>query len=267
MGNNSATQSSVRYSINKSVATIEFNRPEAMNCLNAEMAHDLARLSNTICNDPDVSVIIIRGNGRAFMAGGDIQFFHAHLAQLPQELESLFAAVNQFVMNLLTSTKLVISAVHGSVAGIGMSFMLASDLVVAKQETKFTFAYSKIGTNPDGGATFLLPKLLGKHKAMELLLLSEVLSAEEAQRLGLVNWVISEERYDQYVEELAERMATGPLLAYTNIKKLVGQSYQNTLVDHLQAEAEGFLTCARSRDFKIGVEAFLNKKHPEFCGK
>jgi 2-(1,2-epoxy-1,2-dihydrophenyl)acetyl-CoA isomerase len=201
------------------------------------------------------------------MAGGDIRFFHESLDMMPKGVLNLVRMVNGIISNLMHSPKPVVACVHGSVAGVGMSFMMAADLVIAGANTQFTMAYSKLGVSPDGGASYFLPKMVGHKKAMELALLSDVINANQAQDLGLINWVVPEDQLEEKTLQILNKLASGPTQAYANTKQLIYQSASNSLEQQFEAEARSFAHLSQTADFRSGVIGFLNKTKPEFIGK
>lgn len=254
-------------SITNNIAVLTFNRPEAMNSLNAEMAAELSAKTEQILFDNTIRAVLLRGAGNLFMAGGDIRFFQQTMDTMPKGVLNLVRLVNGIIANLLQSPKPVLACVHGSVAGIGMSFMMAADLVIAGANTQFTMAYSKLGISPDGGATYFLPKIVGHKKAMELALLSEVITANQAQDLGLINWLVPEDQLEEKALQLLNKLANGPTQAYAHTKQLMQQSANNSLAQQLDAEAFAFAHLSQTTDFRSGVTGFLNKTKPEFVGK
>lgn len=249
-----------------SIATITFNRPAAMNALNRLMAEELAAVTEQILNNDSIRAVLIKGAGKLFMAGGDLHFFYETLEAMPQDVLTIVRTVNASLINLTQMAKPVVACVHGSVAGIGLSYMLAADLVIAAEDTKFTTAYSKIALTPDGGLSYTLPHLIGMKKAMELLLLSEVFSASEALNLGLVNRLASTTKVFAEAEKLVRALAQGPTKSYARIKQLVHNSTHSSLVEQLEAEVHAFAAAAMTEDFKRGVTAFVKKIRPEFSG-
>jgi len=249
------------------IATITFNRPNAMNSLNEQMANELSALTEQISLDSKIRAVLIRGAGNIFMAGGDIRFFHQTLDMMPKGVLNLVRMVNGIISNLIHSPKPVLACVHGSVAGIGMSFMMAADLVIAGANTQFTMAYSKLGVSPDGGASYFLPKIAGHKKAMELALLSDVINANQAQDLGLINWVVPEDQLEEKTVQILNKLANGPTQAYANTKQLIYQSASNSLEQQFEAEARSFAHLSQTADFRSGVTGFLNKTKPEFIGR
>ncbi|MGH8634756.1 MAG: enoyl-CoA hydratase-related protein, partial [Burkholderiales bacterium] len=218
-------------------------------------------------HDATARAVVLRGAGTAFLAGGDVAFFHAHLARMPDLVREGGAELHHAILALRRAPKPVLASVHGAVAGAGVSLMAAADLAIAAEGTKFTLAYSKLGTSPDGGATHFLPRLLGARRALELMLLSDAFDAQTALRLGLVNWVTSAERLGSDADAIARRLALGPTLAFGEVKRLVDEGHDRPLAAQLDAEVEAFARCAATRDFAEGVTAFVEKRKPNFKGQ
>lgn len=252
------------YTLVDNIATITFNRPDAMNSFNKEMAEELEVLTSHIKFDNGVHAVLLKGAGDLFMAGGDLRFFHEQLSTMPKGVMKIVRTLNASILNLVTMPKPVVASVHGSVAGVGMSLMLASDLVIAADGTKFTTAYTNIGITPDGGLTYHLPRLVGSKKAMEWLLFSSVFDANTAQSFGLVNWVVAPEILSEETHLVMKRLAAGPLESYAHTKRLINASWDHDLASQLELEAHAFEACSASNDFGIGVKAFLQKKKPTF---
>lgn len=253
--------------VRESIAELVFNRPDTFNSLDMAMVESLEQKTQDLLSLEHVRAVVLRGEGKAFMSGGDVKFFHDHIDDLPARLEALGQRVNRSVLNLQELDKPILACVHGAVAGIGMSFMMAADLVLAGSQTKFTMAYTQLGVSPDGGASHFLPLHVGTKKAMELLLLSERIDAQQALQLGLINWVVAEE--DLYVqsEQLLQRLANGPTRAYATVKQLLYHNRSENLQDILNNEIQHFAELSQTQDFKAGVSAFVNKEKPHFTGQ
>jgi len=256
----------VLYSVADGVATILLNRPQVMNALDARMIVQLREAAERAEHDTQARAVVIRGAGPAFLAGGDVAMFHANLTKMPALVREGAPELHRAILALRRASKPVLASVHGAVAGAGVSVMAAADLAIAADGTKFTMAYSRLGTSPDGGATYSLPRLVGMRKALELILLSDAIEAREALRLGLVNWVVGAEQLAAETESIARRLAQGATAAFAEIKKLLNQSYDQTLAAQLNAEVEAFARCAGTRDFAEGVTAFVEKRKPQFNG-
>ena len=251
-----------------SVATLTLNRPDALNTLDHPMIDALVMHTATIAGDASVRVVVVRGAGRHFMAGGDIRTFATHLGEPPATRSAGFARmverVHVVIENLHRMPHPVVGCVHGAVAGFGLSLMNACDLVVAADDTYFASAYRQIGLTPDGGGSWSLPRLAGMRRAMEIFLLGERFGAAEALAFGIVNRVVPAAELDAATGALVHTLATGPVLALRNAKRLVRESMARTLSEQLQAEAASFGACTGTADFVEGVTAFLAKRPPRF---
>lgn len=257
----------VLFSIEDHVAAITFNRPNQMNSFNDVMSEELAEITTMIKSDLSVRAVLLKGAGKLFMAGGDISFFQKKLDRMPEGVQKIVRALNMSILNLMKMKAPVVASVHGSVAGVGMSFMMAADLVIAATTTRFTMAYSGIGVSPDGGASYHLPRIVGSKKAMEWLLLSELFTAEEALKAGLINWAVSENELEMLTNQLILKLSKGPTQAFGQIKQLVNDTWEETLENQLAREGHAFEFCSTTTDFKSGVNCFLEKKQPEFVGE
>jgi len=250
------------------VATITLNRPKVLNALDGSMVDGLAAAFERIEAEASLRVVVLAGAGAGFMAGGDIRGFQEVMSMAPAarraHFERFIHRVHPMIVGMRRLPLPVIARVHGAVAGIGMSLMLAADLAIAAEDAIFTLAYCHLGTSPDGGSTFFLPRHVGSKKAMEIALLGDRFDAAEALRLGLVNSVVPAAELDAGIETLAARLARGPREAYAAAKRLLNQSALVSLETQLQAEAENFAACAATPDFAEGVAAFLAKRPAQF---
>lgn len=256
----------VIYSVSDGVATILLNRPAVMNALDAAMIAQLRVACERAEQDAAARVVVLRGAGPAFLAGGDVSYFHANLKRMPELARQGGAELHHAILALRRAPKPVLASVHGTVAGAGVSLMAAADLALAAEGTKFMLAYSRIGASPDGGATWFLPRLLGSRKALELMLLSDPVDAQAALAMGLVNRVVGAEGLATETEAIARGLAQGATRAFAETKKLVNESEDQTLAAQLGAEVEAFARCAATRDFAEGVTAFVEKRKPNFKG-
>ncbi|HSQ81893.1 MAG TPA: enoyl-CoA hydratase-related protein [Casimicrobiaceae bacterium] len=250
------------------VATLTFNRPAALNVLDIAMMDALIAHTSALASDASLRVVVLRGAGRHFMAGGDLRTFAARLAgertNLRRDFEDIVLRVQTAVEQLHRMPHAVIAAVQGAVAGFGLSIACACDLVVAADDAVFASAYRNIGLTPDGGGTWSLPRIVGVRKALEIYLLGERFGADDALRIGLVNRVVEAGKLDAAVETWARSIAEGPKLALRNVKRLLRDSPDRTLAQQLDAEARSFGACAATGDFAEGIDAFLGKRSPRF---
>jgi 2-(1,2-epoxy-1,2-dihydrophenyl)acetyl-CoA isomerase len=250
------------------IAWATLNRPSDLNAFSDEMRDEFIAFLAGIEHDPSVRCVVLRGNGKHFMAGGDIKSFTEHMAQDPDTRRSHFEAtchaMHPIIYLLRRMPKPVLASVSGACAGLGFSLVLASDLAIAADNAFFTTAYVKIGTSPDGGTTFFLPRTVGMKRAMELALLSDRLGAADAERFGIVNRVVPAAELGPETLKLAERLAKGATQAIARTKLLLTQSLSRDLEAQLQAEGIGFGACAATADMVEGVNAFLEKRTPIF---
>ncbi len=247
------------------VATIVLNRPHVMNAMDGVMMQQLRPIAESVENDSSIRAVVLRGEGAAFMAGGDVDVFHQHLAELPELIVTWGREMHAAFLALRRMGKPVLASVHGAVAGAGFSLMCAADLAVAAADTRFTLAYANIGASPDGGSTYFLPRLVGYKKTMEMIMLPDRFDAETARLHGLVNWVVPNEELAAQTARIAQRLAAGPTRAYAEGKRLVNQSLDR-LGAQMEEELEAFSRCARGGDLKEGVTAFVEKRKPVFKG-
>ena len=264
----SATPAPVLLSREGAVATLTLNRPAALNALDMAMMDALVAHAAALAADTTLRVVVLRGAGPHFMAGGDLRTFAERLAAAPAERHAEFRRivdrVHAAIEHLHRMPHAVIGALHGAVAGFGLSLAAACDLAIAADDAYFASAYRQIGLTPDGGGSWSLPRIVGMRKALEIHLLSERFDAREAWRIGLVNRVVARDALDATVSELARSIAEGPALALRNVKRLVRDASQRTLSEQLRAEAESFAQCAATEDFVEGIGAFLEKRRPRF---
>lgn len=256
----------VRLSVGDGVARVIFNRPQSLNAIDVETAEGFLAAVEELLTRDDVRVIVLAGVGRAFMAGGDLAAFHA--SSDPQALASaIIIPLHRALQRLAEAPQLVLGSVHGAVSGAGMSLAMGCDMTLAAADARFCLAYAGIGASLDGGGSWHLLRQLGLQRAMQLALLNEVLSAEQAQQLGLIARVVAPERLDEETGALAARLARGPAIAQGRIKRLLRQAGNSSLADQLAAEHDAFRACAGSADFREGIAAFFAKRRPVYQGR
>jgi 2-(1,2-epoxy-1,2-dihydrophenyl)acetyl-CoA isomerase len=245
------------------VAHLRFNRPQSLNSLDTATAKALLAATEELRRDATVRAVVLSGEGRGFMAGGDISQMKTDPQSIPTDLIDPLHATLQ---NLAALDAPVIASVHGVVAGAGVSIMLAADLAIAAEGTRFVLAYLNLGASCDGGSSFALPRVVGLRKALEIALLNEPFDAAEALRLSLVNRVVPAAELDAETTKLAQRLAGGPTLAIGRMKRLMRRSSSSDYGSQLDAEKEAFAASTRTRDFAEGVHAFLEKRPARFQG-
>lgn len=264
------TESLVLYQQDGGMVTLTLNRPETLNAMNEAMMAEFERLVRALEADTAVRVVVLTGAGRGFSSGGDQKrdretegqevFYDGDLGG------NLIARLNRCVLALQRLPKPVIGCINGVAAGAGCNLALATDLRIASEAARFGEVFTRIGLVPDAGGTYFLPRLVGAAKAMELMLLAELIDAQEALRLGLVNWVVPAAQLQAETQKLAERLAAGPTLAYGLLKTGIYQSLDLSLEEVLQMEARHQAIAAGSQDRVEGVAAFREKRPPRFIG-
>ena len=251
------------------VATLTLNRPDALNTLDFSLMDALVDAAAELAADDGLRVVVLRGAGRHFMAGGDLRTFAAELAKPAADRDAGFrrtiGRLHSAIENFHRMPHPVIGQIHGAVAGFGLSLMNACDIVIAADDAYFASAYRNIALTPDGGGSWSLPRIVGIRQAMEIMLLGERFDAHRALELGLVNRVVSAGELPGAVAAIVESLAAGPVMAIRNTKRLMRESLGRTLSEQLDAEAVSFGACAATDDFVEGITAFLHKRPAEFA--
>ncbi|HEX8290773.1 MAG TPA: enoyl-CoA hydratase [Pyrinomonadaceae bacterium] len=257
------TSEKLQVTLDAGVKRITFNNPARRNAVDFEMFEAFAAAVEESAAD-ESRVVVITGAGEAFCSGLDLgSISPAELAAM-DVAASVRDLIHPPVMRLRTLSKPVVARVHGPAAGIGFSYVLASDVVVASEEATFSQSFVRVGLMPDGGATYLLPALVGRAKAFELMATGAAISAREAERLGVVGRVVPRAELDAAVDELAARLAAAPQPSLARIKEALNLSERQALAASLDFEAEGQAACFASADFLEGVTAFMQKRAPAF---
>ena len=254
------------------VGIITLNRPEARNALTPEMFDALGEAVKS-CTSPEIRSVLFTGAGGAFCSGLDVRWLADKLeergpegvSQIVRELADLLH--KNVVLPLRRLQKPVVAGIKGVAAGGGFSLTLACDLRIASRDSRFFMAYANIGATADGGSTYLLPRLVGVGRAMDIYLASQPMSAEYALEMGLINRVCEPDELEKHALETALRLAEGPTVAYGRAKELFEQSWSSTLEEQLDAETETFAKTALSSDFQEGIKAFAERRQAWFQGK
>lgn len=246
------------------VAILRFNRPQALNAIDVSMAQAFLAAVRGLAADPGVRALLLCGEGKGFMAGGDL----AVLSADPQGgAAALIGPLHEALQLLATLDLPVIAQVHGVAAGAGLSLMLQADFVLAAKGTRFNLAYVNIGASCDVGASWALPRWVGLRRALEIALLGDMLDAEAAERMGLINRVVAADALPAEALALAQRLAAGPTRALGQLRRLLRGSVERDLPAQLAAEEAAFQACAATADFREGVDAFFARRKPAFQGR
>jgi len=257
---------SIELEIKNNIAWIKLNRPEVFNSFNREMALSLIETLKSCNTNDEVRAVVLTGNGKAFCAGQDLNEVTSPELN-PGFKKILEEHYNPIIKQIRTIEKPVIAAVNGVAAGAGANIALACDVIVAHEKVTFIQAFSLIGLIPDSGGTFFLPRLIGFQKASALAMLGDKVSAEEAERLGMIYKVIPLESFEDEVNKLAEKMANMPTKALSLIKKALNSSMSNNLEEQLALESKYQIEAAQTEDYSEGVAAFIEKRQPNFKGR
>lgn len=243
------------------IATVTISNPDRRNAVGEEDMEAFADVMRDLDGDDDVRCVVVTGDGDAFCAGADL----ASALDMPNA-ESIDRGFHDAVRSVMVCSKPVIAKVHGPAVGAGASLAVACDFVYASESARIGFAFSRIGLTADSGATFILPRLVGRLQAMELLATAELLEADRAAELGLVSAVVPDEEIDDYVEERATTIASGPTLVLSSLKRLLLRSASNDLEAQLELEAREQERMFNTDDVMEGMTAFMEGRDPEFSG-
>lgn len=263
--------SDILYSTENGVATIRFNRPQALNAVTFDSLQELAAAFDRAGADAGVKVVILTGEGRGFCSGADLA---QNMAKPPVDAQGkldlglpLELYYNPLVQKMRALPKPIIAAVNGMAAGAGASLALMSDLTIAARSAYFLQAFVNIGLIPDAGGTWLLPRSIGPQRAMGLALLGEKLPADKAKEWGLIWDVVDDEQLMPTVNALAKRLASGPSVAIARIKQVLQAAEGNDLATQLKLERDLQRECGMTHDFMEGAIAFTQKRKASFKGR
>ena len=253
------------------VLLITMNRPEVYNAADEEMHGQLARIWADVARDESAKVAVITGAGKAFSAGGDVNWFKKGVDEegfdLPADVRRGAEVLHQGIIDLRRIPYPVIAAVNGPAAGAGFSLALACDIRIAADSAFFAPAYGRIGASPDGGMTYFLPRVVGPSRALEILLTDPNMPAEEAKAEGLVTEVVPADQLLEKARELADKLAQKAPHYVRMAKLLTGVSIENSIADHLQLERHGIADSMATEDLRAGVTAFFGGEKPKFEGR
>ena len=258
-----------RFSVSDGIGTVTLDRPGKLNALTFEAYADLRDLLAELQHRGDTRVLVIRGNGRAFCSGGDVnEIIGATLAMSPDELLAFTRMSGEVIREMRECPVPVIAAVHGMAAGAGAVIALAADFRVCTPAARFAFLFTKVGlSGGDMGAAYLLPRLVGLGHATRLLMLGDTVNAEEAERIGLVSLLAGKDTFDDEVGALAERLASGPVQAYAQTKALLTREQDMSLSAAIELEAMTQALLMKGEDYAEFHAAFNAGRPPQWTGR
>jgi len=248
-----------------SVGWIRINRPQRLNAFSPTMRQELGDALQAFDGDPEVRCIIVTGVGRAFCTGGDVKVMEQLIADDDVDgFEAMVRAGARVVQLIEDMTTPVIAAINGPAAGAGACLALACDLRVASEAATIGFGFLRVGLHPDWGGSYFLPHLVGYARAAEFFYTGEMVSAERAEQLGLVNRVVPANELEATARTLAGQIANGPTSLVLEVKRTLRQGMRGSLDAILEAETQAQLRAFRSADFREGINAFIEKRAPKF---
>jgi enoyl-CoA hydratase/carnithine racemase len=252
------------------IGTLTLNRPDAMNAMDPEMIGELPIASSWLADRAPLRALIVTGEGRAFSAGGDVNWFKRGFEEkdvdLPSEVRRGAEVLHQAIIDFRRIPYPVIGAINGAAAGAGFSLALMCDLRIASEKSFFVVAYGRIGASPDGGMTYFLPRVVTPAKAIELALEDPVIDPQTALDLGIVSRVVPPDELMSAAHEKAEELAKKAPHYVRMAKSLLHESIEHSLADHLQLERHGIADSMATEDLGRAVKAFFSGEEPEFKG-
>ncbi|TCP54229.1 short chain enoyl-CoA hydratase /enoyl-CoA hydratase [Tamaricihabitans halophyticus] len=258
-----------RFEHSAGIATLTFDRPDKLNALTFEAYADLRDLLAELPQRGDTRVLVLRGNGRAFCAGGDVnEIIGETLAMRPDQLLEFTRMTGEVVKAMRECPIPIIAALHGMAAGAGSVLALAADFRLGSHSAKFAFLFTKVGlSGADMGSAYLLPRIVGLGRATQLLMLGDTIRAEEAERIGLLSQLVPDEELDEAVRRLATRLAEGPAQGYAQTKALLTKELDMSLGGALELEAMTQALLMKTEDYAEFHAAFNAKRDPQWRGR
>jgi len=245
------------------VATLTLNRPGSANSLDMPLASQLRDRATEVAADDRVRCVVLTGKGRMFCGGGDVGSFE-QAADRKSYVTELASTLHQAILTLVAMPKPLLVQVNGPAAGAGLSLALVGDVVLAARSAHFLAAYTRIGMTPDGGMTWLLPRLIGFRRAQEMILTNRRVSADEAEQLGLITRGVDDDQLGQESASIAEQMAAASTTAIAVSRALLWKGLTASLADQLASEADSIGEAADTVDGREGAQAFLARHAPDF---
>lgn len=263
------TFETVTYEIDKNIATVSMNRPDALNALSQKMTMDLTAAVRQAIEDK-ARAVILTGSGRAFCSGGDLREMKSMWeseGRIEAFLEAPLGALHELIKLIRETPIPFVAAVNGVCAGAGVNLALACDIVIAAEDALFREAFVRIGLSPDCGGTFFLPRAIGEKLAAELFMTGDSITAQRALQIGMINSIAGDGELATSAAKMAGKLAAGPTGAIGRIKRMLNSTFSNDLSAQLALEHECQIESGKSEDFKEGVNAFFEKNPPNFTGK
>jgi 2-(1,2-epoxy-1,2-dihydrophenyl)acetyl-CoA isomerase len=259
------TDQSILLDISNSIARVTLNRPTKGNAIDLNLARSLFEAAIRCDTDPAVRCVVLSGAGRAFCVGGDLSLINNAGPKISSVLSELTGFLHMAVIRLARMRKPLVTLVNGPAAGAGLSLALLGDMVLAAESAHFTSAYAAVGLTPDGGLTWLLPRVLGLRRAQEIILTNRRIDSAEAERIGLVTRVVNDAAVVQEAAAVATRLAESPTQALGSARALLLDSFAVSMETQLEQEARTMTAAGTHAEGAEGIAAFLGKRKPDFA--
>ncbi|UCF85214.1 MAG: enoyl-CoA hydratase/isomerase family protein [Desulfobacteraceae bacterium] len=247
------------------LAVLTLNNPENRNPLTEETKSELISALTHVAQTDELRALVITAKGTAFCAGGDVKNVGKELT--PDDIRAIMQKSQELLLRLVNLEKPGVAAVNGDAFGMGCNLVLATDFAIASEKSRFCEVFAKIGIVPDFGALYFLPRLIGLWKSKELIYLGDVISADEALKMGLVYQVVSHEQLEKTAMALASRLARMPTLAIGRAKRVLNKAFDMTLAEVLEEEISAQIYLSQTQDYREGMQALLEKRRPKFQGR
>jgi 2-(1,2-epoxy-1,2-dihydrophenyl)acetyl-CoA isomerase len=257
----------IHFEVTNAIARITLDRPEVGNALNIPMARELMECAVRCEGDAGIRCVLLTGRGKLFCAGGDVVEFSRAGERLLDFLREITVYLHAAQSTLARMAKPLVVAVNGATAGAGIGLAIVGDIVLADPAASFMLAYTGIGMTPDGGTTWLLPRLVGLRRAQELCLTNRRIAAPEAAAIGLISRVSEAGKLDAEAQAMAAQLATGATVALGNARRLLLESFSNSFEAQMELESRSIAAQARTPDGREGVASFVAKRKPNFTGE
>ena len=261
------TYETLSFDADEGVARIGLNRPDAANAFNPALCRDLFDAAIACDEREDIRAVLLTGEGSMFSAGGDLKYFESQGDELGAALKQITGLLHAAIGRMAHMDAPVVGAINGMAAGAGFSLAAACDIAIAGSSTRFTMAYTAAGLSPDGSSTWFLPRLIGLRRARELMLTNRMLSADEAQQMGIIDRVVADDALETEAMAQAKAFAAGPTKAFGATKRLLQDTWTSGLETQMDRETRSISDLTRTADAREGIDAFVNKRKPSFKGE